>query len=163
MIVRGERWKSPERLALAAFVVYLAVAHPLLVFYFGKDEWFIRDDWQLIVPGTLPTVFSPMEEHWITLPTLVARGLFHVFGANYPIFLALVDAEHLGIAALLRVIMRRAGVGPWLATACAALLPLFGPGYVSIIFSIGITQDSSMLLGLSQLVLASHDGPIQRR
>jgi hypothetical protein len=64
---------------------------------------------------------------------------------------------------MVRVVMRRAGVSPWLATAAAAILVLFGPGDINATFAVQVSMLVSMLCGFGQLVLADHDGGIDRR
>lgn len=152
-----------ERLAFRAFVAYLALAYPLIVFHFGRNEWFVIDDWNLLLPSVTPNPFAPVEQHWSTIPILIYRAYFHSFGANYFPFLATVSALHLTSVALLRSVMRRAGASAWAATIGAALLVLFGRGFMSMVFAIQITQNLSIVLGLTQMILADHDGPMDRR
>ena len=69
---------------------------------------------------------------------------------------------HLTVAVLLRVIMRRGGVSPWIATSTAALLAFFGAGDDNILVAFQIGLVGSLVFGLTQLLLADHDGPIDR-
>jgi hypothetical protein len=59
--------------------------------------------------------------------------------------------------------MRRARVQPWIATSAASLFALFGSGAANITraFQIGFT--GSLVFGLAHLILADHDGPLDRR
>jgi hypothetical protein len=59
--------------------------------------------------------------------------------------------------------MRRCGVGPWLATVVAGTYVLFGPVVDDILWAFQIGFTLSMVLGLSQMLLADHDGDIDRR
>ena len=59
--------------------------------------------------------------------------------------------------------MRRAGVRPWLAAAGATAFLLFGFGYSNIVRAFQVSFDAALLLGLCQLLLADHEGPIDRR
>lgn len=152
-----------DRIALIGFVAYVAIAYPLIVFHYGKNEWFIHDDWNFIVGNVLRNVFTPVEHHWSTLPILIYRLYYRTWGANYFPFLATVAALHLAVVCLLRVVMLRAGVRSWLASVVAAELVLFGPGYLSITFAIQITQNLSLAFGLAQMILADHDGRLDRR
>ena len=70
---------------------------------------------------------------------------------------------HLTAACLLRVVMRRAGVGPWIATIAASLFVLFGPGHENVIWAFQIGFFGSLVFGLADLILADHDGPLDRR
>jgi hypothetical protein len=58
--------------------------------------------------------------------------------------------------------MRRAGVHPWIATAAASLFAFFGAGWQNIIQPFQVCFTASLMFGLFQLVLADHDGPLDR-
>jgi len=95
---------------------------------------------------------------------LVFRLLFIVFGLRtYLPYQLLSIGLHVGVAALLRVIMRRAGVSPWIATAAATLFVFFGAGSENILIAFQITFTGALVLGLTQLLLADHEGPLDRR
>lgn len=159
------QWRS-ERLAAATFGIYLAVAIPILL-HLGSHYWFMGDEWAFFVGGSIadPAVlFRPIHTHWSTLPILAYRALYNVFGLNsYLPFQLCVILLHLTLCYLLRVIMRRAGVGPWVATICAAALVLFGSAEVNILAGVQLSQVGSMVLGLLHLILADRDGRIERR
>src|SRR2546429_202207 len=57
----------------------------------------------------------------------------------------------------------RAGVGPWLSTGAASLFALFGAGYGDIVWAFQIGFNGSLVFGLAHLLLADHDGPVDRR
>ena len=59
--------------------------------------------------------------------------------------------------------MRRAGVGPWIATVAVGSLLLFGGGAQTIVVAASVNLVASFVFGLSQLILADHDGDWQRR
>ena len=56
--------------------------------------------------------------------------------------------------------MRRAGVGPWIATAAASVFVLFGPGAEDIIWAFQMGFTGSVAFGLAALILVDHRGPI---
>jgi len=130
-------WLSSARVALGCFVVGVAAAYARILIHFGDVAWFINDDWALLVDGLVESIFTPVQQHWTTIPILLYRFYYRVFGANYLVFQATVAALHVGIVLLLRVILRRAGVSPWRANLYAGLLLLFGPGYLAIIPTLG--------------------------
>ena len=82
---------------------------------------------------------------------------------TYAPYLVLVLVAHLALAWLLWLVMRRADVHRWIATAAVALFILFGSGYDDILGAFNITFDGSLVFGVAQLLLADHDGPIDRR
>jgi len=154
------------RLALAAFVAYIVVAWPVLVFGLGSKRWFRNDELRVFAGrdgGDIGDLFRPHDVHPIALPVAVFRLMFNVFGLRFTPYLMLVVTMHLGVAIMLRVVMRRAGVNPWIATFAAGSLVLFGPGEDNILWAFQITVLGSILFGLAQLVLADHDGPLTRR
>jgi hypothetical protein len=57
----------------------------------------------------------------------------------------------------------RSGVRPWIATTVASVFVLFGAGAQDIIWGFQISFTGALALGLVQLMLADHDGPIDRR
>jgi hypothetical protein len=159
----------PDRsaqLALGVFVAYLAVAWVVLIFGFGSERWFYRDDWDFLANrdgGDLAGIFEPHGDHLSTLPVLLYRAMYNVFGLNFTAFLVVLVTVHLVVASMLRLVMRRAGVGPWIATAAAGAIVLFGTGEENIQWTFQVAWVGALSLGLAQLVLSDHDGPIDRR
>lgn len=158
-----------DRRARSALLVFVAVEVGMLalVLVSARHKWFALDEWQLLAgrnAGSLQSLLRPAIGHWMTLPVLVFRGLFALFGLRtYVPYAAVIVALHLTAAALLRVVMRRAGVGPWIATTAASLFVLFGAGYENITWAVQIDFVGSLVFGLTQLLLSGHDGPIDRR
>jgi hypothetical protein len=154
------------RVALLVFVLVTAVALGLYL-GFGQRQSFFLDDWDFLAHrdgGDLGDLLRPHNEHWSTLPILVYRGLWGLFGVRtYLPYQLLLVLLHLTAAGLLRAVMRRACVGPWIATAAAALFLLFGAGYENVVWAFQIGFVGSLVLGLTQLLLADHDGPLDRR
>ena len=67
------------------FVVFIVVAFPLVMFKLGSFQWFLRDDWAFITDrraGSLSDLFRSHDGHWSTLPVLMFRGLWTLFGAR---------------------------------------------------------------------------------
>jgi hypothetical protein len=154
------------RVALLVFVGIVVISFPVLL-KLGHYRWFWNDEWEFLAGrtgGDLGDLFRPHNEHWSTLPILAYRLLWHVVGLrSYTPYLALIITLHLTAAVLLRIVMRRAGVSPWIATSAAALFVLFGYGSQNIWWAFSISFVGALVLGLTQLLLADHDGPIDRR
>jgi hypothetical protein len=135
---------------LVALVFYMYISRPM---------WFFLDEWDFLANRTAFNVhdlFAAHNEHWVTLPVLVYRALWFVFGLNsYRPYQFLIIALHLGLALVLRTIMRRAGVRPWTATLVAGVLVFFGSGYQDIVLPFQITLVGSVLFGLLDLVLVA--------
>jgi len=156
-----------DEAATIVFAVYAIAAVPLIIFGIGRHRWFFGDEWSFLAErdgGNLGDLFRSHAEHWSTIPVLVYRALFNLFGLHtYVPYQAAVVGAHIATAILLRVVMRRAGVRPWTATVVASGFVLFGPGQENILWAFQIGFVGALMFGLVQLVLADHDGPLGRR
>ncbi|MGZ4715763.1 MAG: hypothetical protein ACXWCB_03575 [Acidimicrobiales bacterium] len=155
------------RLARWTFVVAAVASVPMLLFWLGRYFWFYWDEWDFLAGRTawnLHDLVRPHNEHWSTLPVLAFRAAFQVFGLNsYRPYQLMIVLCHIAVATLLRVIMRRVGVGPWIATLLAVVLLFFGPGSQNIVWAFQIGFVGAVAFGLMQFVLTDHDGPVDRR
>jgi hypothetical protein len=162
----GLRRLLGARAACSAFVAVEVASIPLFLFW-GRSWWFWADDWDFLAArtgGNAGDLFRAHYQHWTTLPVLAYRMLWLVVGLrSYVPYQLLVVVAHLVAAALLRVVMRRAGVGPWFATLTALVFVYFGAGAENILIAFQITFVGSLVFGLTQLLLADHDGPLDRR
>jgi hypothetical protein len=138
-----------------------------IVLYQGRDQWFFFDDWDFLAHrtgGSFGDLMRPHFEHWTAVPVLVYRALWWMVGLrHYWPYQIVVVALHVAAAVLLRVIMRRAGVDPWIATVAASLFLFLGAGRDDIEFAFQMTFTGALTFGLAQLVLADHDGRFDRR
>jgi hypothetical protein len=160
----GRGWSS-ERVALWVFVLYLVAALPLLL-WIGSYRWFFGDEWSFLADRSISVdeLFRDHNQHWVTLPVLVYRGLYSLFGVrNYLPYQLLVVLLHLTLAGLLRIVMRRARVGPWTATIVAGTFVLLGAAEDNILWAFQIGFVAALVLGISQVVLADHEGAIGGR
>jgi hypothetical protein len=165
--MRSRPDRSPRaRAAGLAFAAVEAIALPLMLWW-DRGTWFQLDDWDFIAArtgGNVGDLLRPHFEHWTTLPILAYRLMWAVFGLRTIVpYEALVVIAHLAVAALLRVVMRRAGVGPWLSTLAATVFVFLGAGAENILVAFQITFVGSLAFGLVHLLLADHDGPVDRR
>ena len=155
-----------RRLAGAAFAVYLVAAAVLLV-RFGDGLWFSSDDWGFLdgrSVGSFDDLMLAQNGHWVTLPVVLFQLLYWLFGVDsYVPFLLATITLHLTLCVLIRIVMRRAGVGPWVASVAAGTFVLFGAGFENLLFALQITLVGSLVFGFAQLLLADHDGPADRR
>jgi hypothetical protein len=165
----GRGWHSRLGGADAATAVFAAVAllPTVLHFVHGRRQWFTLDEWDFLAGRELSSIddlFSPHNEHWVTIPIVLYRVLFRLFGLNtYVPYQAMIIGLHVATAALLFVIMRRCRVNPWIATAAASLFALFGSGDLNLMWAVQVTEVGSLTFGLVHLLLADHDGPVTRR
>jgi hypothetical protein len=150
-----------SRRAAAAFGLVLVGAAAYFV-HVGRTWWFVFDDWDFIAwrrASSPSDLMRPHNEHWSTIPILVYRGVYSLVQLHsYLPYQAVVIGLHLSVAALLRVVMRRSGVGPWTATAAASAFALFGAGNEDILWAFQIGFVGSLAFGLGQLLLATGSG-----
>jgi len=88
---------------------------------------------------------------------VVYRVLWQSFGLRYLPYELFALALYLAVAALVRVVMRRAGVGPWVATLTVSILVFFGAGIENNFFT-GV-----LVFSLVHLLLADHEGEVDWR
>jgi hypothetical protein len=160
--------EAPDRAEPLARGVFVFAEACALVFYvvISRPMWFYLDEWDFLANrtgGNLGDLFRPHNEHWVTLGVLVYRALWWVFGLRTyrPYQLAIIVA-HLGVAYLLRAVMRRVGVRPWTATVVALVLVFFGSGYQNIVLPFQMTLVGSLAFGLVDLLLATRDRDAMR-
>ncbi len=156
---------SGPRAAGVAFGVYLFASF-FISLHLGRRMWFYQDDWHMLLRNlsTPAGLLNPFNQtHWVTIPLLVYHVLFWLFGLHYAPYQICTIVLHLALAVLIRTVMRRAGVGPWLATITASIFVLFGPGYSGILDAIQVSLVGSAVFGVCHLLLADHDGPFARR
>lgn len=155
-----------DRLALLVFAGVLATA---LVLYLvvGRHRWFFLDEWDFLVErggGSVTDLLRPHNEHWSTLPIVAYRVLYRIFGLRtYAPYQLTTILLHLTAAVLLFVVMRRSGVRPWITTTAASLFALFGAGSEDILWAFQIAFSAPLVFGLLHVILADHDGPVDRR
>src|SRR6187399_1831132 len=98
-----ETVSARDRWATWVFVVVVVVAVPLYLRL--GHVWFNNDDWDFLAhrtAGNLDDLLRPHNEHWVTLPILLYRALWNVFGlAHYKVFELPVLLMHLATAVLL--------------------------------------------------------------
>ncbi len=147
----------------AAYTVFFLAEFVALVFYLAisRQMWFYLDEWDFLSNRTafnLGDLFRAHNEHWVTIPVLVYRALWWVFGLHsYRPYQMVILLLHLGAAWLVRIVMRRVGVRPWTATLVACILVFFGSGYQNIVLPFQMTLVGSLVFGLVQLLLATRD------
>jgi hypothetical protein len=140
------------------FVGVSAVAIALRLSW-ARGAWFTGDDWDLLANRTVGDagdLFRPHFGHWITLMVIAYRFLWQIFGLRYLPYELFQIALYLGSAVMTRVVLRRVGVSPWVATVVASVV-LFTAADTNVFFT------CVLVLGMTQLLLADHDGPVDRR
>jgi hypothetical protein len=144
----------------------VVVALPLYL-ALSRNVWFNNDDWDYLATrsaGSLHDLFRPHNEHWQTLPILLYRGMWNLFGLDhYQLYELPVLVLHLTAGVLLWIIIRRVGVRPWIGTLVSSVFVLYGAGFQDIIWDFQVGFNAALVFGLAQLLLADHDGRVDRR
>ncbi len=112
----------PEVLAAAVAVAALVVA--------GRGMWFLADEWNFLVARrdlSLDAVLRPHNEHWLSLPVLIWRGLLALFGlGSYQPYQLVSLAVHTAATAAGWVLLRRLGTPRPVALLAALSLLIMG-------------------------------------
>ena len=153
--------RRPRWIPDAAFGVVCVVAAGVLL-TIGVEQWYFLDEWDFLADRTawdLDDLLRPHNEHWSSLPILAYRLLFRVFGlGSYAPYRAATVVLHLLCAVLMRVLLRRVGVGPWLSIAVVLPWMFFGSAWQNIVWGFQIGWNGSLVLVMAQLLLADHEG-----
>jgi hypothetical protein len=152
----------------AAVAVFAAIELAGFIFYLvaARNIWFFRDDWEFLAERrfNLHDLLAQHGGHLVALPLAVYRAMYFVVGLrSYLPYQLMTIALHLVAALLLRVVMRRAGVSPWVATLVAGGYVFFGSGSQDVLWAFQIAFSGPLVLGLAQVLLADHDGPLGLR
>jgi hypothetical protein len=143
-----------------------------VLFWIGRDQWFVRDDWAFLFSrdrsreaGGLDTMLlGPQDGHWMTWPILTFHAVRAIFGiGSYLPYLIVLWLTHLAVVLLARAWMRRLGVSAWITTLMTAVLFVFGAGWENLLFAVQIVYNFSLVAFLAQMLLVDHEGPVDRR
>lgn len=131
--------------------------------------WFWADDWDLLfMRGAVPEfdqgLLAPHNNHWLTAHALIYRVLFDLFGiASYTPFAVTAILFHLATVVMLRLVVRRAGAGAWVATMTALMLAFFGIGANAQIPSASLNHVGALLCGLIAALVVARAKTFGRR
>ncbi|HZP28502.1 MAG TPA: hypothetical protein VFC99_06095 [Acidimicrobiia bacterium] len=168
------RERRPARPRLGAAVSWLhwatlAGAFVVLV-WLNRHHWFVTDEWnaladrRLIGDATHPGIWDPHNEHWSTIPVLVYRGLFTLFGARtYLPYVVVLLLVHLTVVHLLWRVMLRVGVEPLLATVLCGVFAVLGAASDDLFLAWQWQLVGPLAFGLAALLLTPRRGGWQRR
>jgi hypothetical protein len=162
---------APDRRATAAFAAAVGAAGIWLLVRAGRG-WFLYDEWMWFGArkavadrgDVLDALLLPHAEHLSLLPAGVYGLLYRLVGLHdYWPYVAVLLALHVTVAVLLRLVMLRSGVGPWLAGGTAFVLVLLGAGAQNIVWAFQIGFVGALAAVLGQMLLVDHAGPVDRR
>ncbi|WP_127480268.1 hypothetical protein [Nocardioides pantholopis] len=96
--------------------------------------WFFGDDWDFLLRRGLTSdpelsLLEPHNEHWSTVPIVLFRCLFVVFGLEHYLPYALMPiVAHVVVCVLLFVLLRRAGISEWVAVLTTLVVAFLAGG-----------------------------------
>jgi len=130
--VRTREWQREHAPALVLGVG--VVAQLALSIWLTRGGWFFLDAWHYILRrGPVPEadlgLFEPWGGHWQTIPILLYRLLFSVFGMHtYAPYVLVATLLHLVIVVLSYLILRRLDTHRWVAVVIAWAILFYGAG-----------------------------------
>ncbi len=149
-------------MATVAHAATLVVAFVYLC-YLDRNLWFDGDDWDFVADRGLHhpvrSIWVPHNEHWSTLPILVWRALYTVFGLHtYWPYLLTAVIGHLLLAHVLWRVCRAEGSDPWVATALVTVFLFLGSGGENLTWAFPMTAIGSVLFGWLAVHVARRAG-----
>jgi hypothetical protein len=140
--------------ALTAVLAVGAAVQAIVALRLSRHSWFGVDAVNYLttrgpVPSANEGLFRPYGGHWQTIPLLVYRLLFKVFGMeSYLPYIAVALAVHLAITFVLYALLRSVGAHSWTAALTAWLVLFYGAGAEAFMWDAPMVLTSSLLLGL---------------
>jgi hypothetical protein len=135
-------------LALAVFVVVL---------YLTSYKNFYYDEWDFVTayrPLQSTSILLPHNEHWSTIPILIWKLLFVLFGLRTHVpYEAVALATHIAAVVMLFVFVRR-HAGDLPAFAAALILLVLGTGATNIVWAFQSAWTLSIAFGLLAMLIA---------
>jgi hypothetical protein len=163
----GGRFRVPqvvEHLPLVLLVLGV-LGQGIWLIHLVRTSWFGTDDFNFLttrgpVPGHDLGLWRPYAGHWSTVPVLLYRALFAVFGMHsYLPYVAVVVAVHLAEVLVMYALLRSVGARPWLAAGTGWLLLWYGAGAEAFMVAAAMNHTVPMLLALiACLVVVRTDG-----
>jgi hypothetical protein len=161
--MRHRRPTDPvDRMAAVVHVVTLVAGFAFVLFE-NRRQWFVDDDFEFLTRRGLGHahwgLFTPHNEHWVTIPILLYRALYSAFGLHHHLaYVVPMALMHVLAAHMVWRLSRRAGVDPWLATGFVAVFLVLGAGSENLLWSFQVSFVGSLALGLVFIELVDHDG-----
>ena len=130
----------------------------------GSDMTILGDEWHyaywLSTDGALEQGFNPDKGRYaIPVPFLLYQALFELFGADSYLPFRVAMVVVLGLVTALAYELMRRRVGPWLALAPAALIPLFGAAGEVVVNSFRMPGAISLAAALGAVLALERRSP----
>ncbi|TAN34573.1 hypothetical protein EPN29_02555 [bacterium] len=146
-------WRA---LVAASALTFAAVLHLTSYKNFFYDEWDFVTAYR---PSQSTSILFPHNEHWSTIPILIWKLLFLLFGIRTHVpYEAMAVAGHVACVLLLfELVRRRSGELPAFATAL--ILLVLGTGASDIVLAFQFTWTLSIAFGLAAMLVIDTSPP----
>lgn len=154
---------TTRRLPLAAVLLIVVVGSVFLLVQ-ARYLWFLGDDWNFLLERDLTRnpiddLMRPHNEHWSTVPVLIFRAMFTVFGLEHYLAFALLPiVAHGLVCVLLFLLLQRCDVRPWTAVGVAAVMVFLGAGAENLLWDFQVGMVLSAVFGLAALAQSMRRG-----
>jgi hypothetical protein len=167
--VRGRRptlsrARLTEARLLLALLVVAAAVQGVIALRLARTSWFGVDALDYVttrgpVPSADEGLFRPYGGHWQTIPLLVYRGLFSVFGLHsYLPYVAVALVLHLAIVFVLFALLRSVGAHVRTAAFTSGLVLFYGAGAEAFMWDAPMVLTSGLLIGLVATLVLVRSG-----
>jgi len=118
----------------------------------ARHLWFFGDEWTFLFDrsATPSDLLVPHNEHWSTIPLLLYRVLFALFGLDHYLVFALMPiVSHVAVCVALYKVMRAYDVRPWPAALATLVIGLAaGSVAVNLLWAFQVGFLASVFFGL---------------
>jgi hypothetical protein len=148
-----------ENRVCAALLSVGVLASGAILVAFSNGLYFVGDSWDFLlhrgtIDGADRGLLSPHNEHWSTLPILVFRGMFAVFGLEHFLpYVLLMIVTHMLLCVLVYVVLTSLGSARWPALLATLLLAFFGGGYENTMWEFQIGFVGALVLGMGAIAV----------
>ncbi len=134
--------------------------------------WFFGDDWEFIIGRRamwsrndyVGFFLHPHNEHLSAIPIVIYSVLIKCFGIGSEIpFLVVLILSHLAVSVAVYTFIARSGGGIFWRLIGAGWFAVLGAGAENLLWAFQIGFVLALALGLWQLLLVDHDGPVNSR
>lgn len=148
-----------RRHAPAAVLGVALVVQLVLSVVLTRRTWFEGDALHYLTRrGTIPDaslgLLEPWSGHWQTVPILLYRVLFELFGMrSYLPYALAATVLHLAVCVLMYLLLVRLDANRWLAALLAVVMVLYGAGSEVFLLDAPLPLTLALALGLGSLLL----------
>jgi len=151
------------RLPLATTLLIVLIGSVFLLLQ-ARHLWFLGDDWDFLLGRDLSEnpvsdAMRPHNEHWSTVPVVIFRSMFTIFGLEHYLAFALLPIlAHAAVCVLLYLLLQRCGIRPWTAVAVVGVMVFLGAGAENMLWDFQVGMLGSAVFGLAALLLSMRGG-----